>query len=107
MMQQQMVSEVDVDKSGRLDKYELRKLIRMYWEKELKAMQNAFVAHCDKSDRCMPEQVEKAFRKIAYVDGNSRTPSVPSDFMNTLVNGVCSSFLDQVQSGDAFERGSL
>merc|ERR1719215_388685 len=74
MMQQQMTGLVDIDKSGRLNKAELRKLIRMYWEKELKMMQDAFAAHCNKSERCSLQQVEKAFRQIDFVDGQSRTP---------------------------------
>jgi len=41
-MQQLLIDKVDVDKSGWLDLSEMRKLIRMYWEEELRAMEAFF-----------------------------------------------------------------
>jgi Ca2+-binding EF-hand superfamily protein len=75
MEQQQITQEVDVDRSGHLNKTELRKFIRVYWERELRKMQSAFSK--TKTERLSVDEVDRLFRRIHFVDKSGQTPDVP------------------------------
>lgn len=96
-VQQSLIEEVDIDRSGKLDQQELRKLIRMYWEKELKRMQSAFNNQCkdSKSKVLTLAQAEKAFRRIDFVDSQQKTPVIE----NPDPDGIDSSMFISVGIG--------
>jgi len=73
----QITDEVDVDNSGTLDRNELRKLIRFYWEAELKKMHRTFDAFKDSKNLCPLKDLDKAFRAMDFVDPNCNTPVAP------------------------------
>jgi len=82
-MQQKLISQVDLDCSGRISFKELLKLIRMYWEGELKKMQDAFAFYATQMDGessgiLNATKVEKAFRRIDFIDANRKTPPMPA-----------------------------
>lgn len=76
MEQCEMVGAVDIDRSGRLNKTEFRKLMRFYWERELRKMEASFNDHCGERRLCSQLQAEKAFRQLGFVDSDNKTPVV-------------------------------
>jgi len=77
-LQQHLTHLVDVDKSGQLDGSEVRKLIRMYREKEITQLQKVFdyYAKDGSSQGISLAAAAAAFRKVGCVDSHGKAPSV-------------------------------
>lgn len=81
--QQLFISMLDVDKSGKLDLMEFRKLIRLYWEQEVMKMHNVFKKFDSVSEGSITEQQAKeAYKQINFVDsfGTGQPPKVPPQY---------------------------
>jgi len=72
--QQELVQSVDIDRSGRLDLYEFRKLIRMYWEHELEKMETVFNEKDPEGLGTISiKEGHNAFVQIKYIDSTTST----------------------------------
>jgi len=93
--QHRLVELVDVDRSGKLDMFEFRKLIRVYWDRELQKMSKVFNAKSPNSaGQITLKDAHDAYVQINFVDsfGSGHPPSVPSEYQSPLGYVDLSSF---------------
>jgi len=75
-LQMHLSRAVDVDQSGKLCASELRKLIRMYWEGELKALEAAFKGRDKGSGHIALDEAAAAYKALGFVDKMGSTPKI-------------------------------
>lgn len=65
-LQRHLILEVDIDKSGRLDEVELKKLIRKFKEREVQRQQTAFEEFCDQRSVVSEKDCMKILRRLGF-----------------------------------------
>jgi len=82
--QQFLTGLVDIDKSGKLDVSELRKLIRMYRDEECRRMQSTFRDRDAEHEGALSlVQAREAYRELGLSDSQGKTPQIPNEVLNT------------------------
>jgi calmodulin len=78
-----LLKKVDVDRSGRINAQELRKLTRMYWDGELYKARTAFHKRCLATELVTSvEQAKAAFTELGMFDSFGATPSFEESDVN-------------------------